>query len=188
MPDHPHPFEGVNFQLQPVQPPKPKASISWGLPIGLGLLTIPLLMFGFGFSQQQKAAESTPTPSATLEIQPSPTVSAAQADTQLPAATPSATSEVAPPPVAPTPQLDPLIDAANLPTASIRATNVAVNFRAAPSLRSQVLGVLMSGDLVQLTLDRRVIQDGVTWVPVRWRGQSGWIAQNFIGGQTDAGL
>lgn len=187
MPDQPHPFEGVNFQLHPVQPPQPKASMSWGLPIALGLVCIPLLMFGFGFSQQQKVAESAPTPSATPEMQPSPVASAAKADTQPPAPTPSATPSTGSE-IAPTPQLDPLIDAATLPTASIRATNVAVNFRAAPSLHSQVLGVLMSGDLVQLTTDRCVSQDGVIWVPVRFRDQSGWVASNFIGGQTSARL
>jgi hypothetical protein len=54
------------------------------------------------------------------------------------------------------------------------------NFRAAPSLQSPVLGVLMHGDLVELSLDRRVQQDGVVWVPVRWRGQAGWLANTFI--------
>ncbi|MBD2038816.1 hypothetical protein H6F76_28085 [Leptolyngbya sp. FACHB-321] len=48
------------------------------------------------------------------------------------------------------------------------------------------MGVLLHGDLVELSPDRRVQQDGVTWVPVRWRSQSGWLASNFIGGQTDA--
>jgi hypothetical protein len=59
---------------------------------------------------------------------------------------------------------------------------MAANFRSAPSLHSQVLGVLLQGDLMELLPDRRVQQDGVTWVPVRWRGQSGWLASNFIGG------
>jgi hypothetical protein len=73
-------------------------------------------------------------------------------------------------------------DAATLSIARISSPGMAANFRSAPSLHSQVLGVLLQGDLMELLPDRRVQQDGVTWVPVRWRGQSGWLASNFIGG------
>lgn len=181
-----NPAEGQFFTLQPVLPPEPQARNHWGLPLALGLLAIPLLMFGFGFSQQQAVPTPSVSPnaSATPETLPSPVASAATEPS--PSATPIATPERQSSPVATTPQLAPLIDSANLPAVAIRATNVAINFRAAPSLHSQVLGVLMFGDLVQLTLDRRVNQDGVTWVPVRWRGQTGWIAANFIGGQSHA--
>lgn len=180
MPD-PTPLDGQYFQLHPVQPPKPKPSMSWGLPITIGLLAIPLLMFGFGFSQQQKAAEPTPAPSPTSEIQPSPAASAIQMEAPASQPTPEPTLT----PTQPVTQSDRLIDAANLPTATIQAIGVAANFRNAPSLHSQIIGVLMNGDLVQLTTDRRVSQDGVIWVPVRFRGQSGWIAQNFIGGSSN---
>jgi hypothetical protein len=63
---------------------------------------------------------------------------------------------------------------------------MAANFRSAPSLHSQVIGMLMHGDLVELSPDRRVQQDGVVWVPVRWRGQTGWLASNFLGDSTHA--
>ncbi len=63
---------------------------------------------------------------------------------------------------------------------------MAANFRAAPSLHSPVLGVLMHGDLVELSPERRVQQDGIVWVPVRWRGQTGWLASNFLGDSTHA--
>ncbi len=181
MPDQ-MPAEGQYFQLHPIQAPKPKPGMSWGLPIALGLLAVPLLMFGFGVSQQQKPAESAPSPSATPETQPSPLFSPAPVQ----ATTPSATPEIAPTPIQSVPQSNPLIDAAQLPTATIRAIGVAANFRTAPSLHSQILGVLMNGDLVQLTTDRRVSQDGVVWVPVRYRGANGWVAQSFIGGSSNA--
>jgi hypothetical protein len=45
---------------------------------------------------------------------------------------------------------------------------------------------LMHGDLVALLPDRRVQQDGVVWVSVRWRGQTGWLASNFLGASTHA--
>ena len=181
MPDQ-MPPEGQYFQLHPVQPPKPKPAMNWGLPIALGLLAIPLLMAGFGFSQQQQA-EPTSTPSTSAAAQ------ASKLDATTPQITPSPTPESQPSPtVAPSPKAEPTSDTATLPVASIKAFNLAANFRAAPSLHSQILGVLMHGDLVQLTTDRRVSQDGVIWVPVRFRGQSGWIAQNFIGGQTNAGI
>ncbi|MBW4695874.1 MAG: SH3 domain-containing protein [Lyngbya sp. HA4199-MV5] len=71
-------------------------------------------------------------------------------------------------------------DPSTLPIAHIQSPGMVANFRAAPSLQSPVLGVLMHGDLVELSLDRRVQQDGVVWVPVRWRGQAGWLANTFI--------
>jgi hypothetical protein len=174
----PVPGDGQFFTLQPVPPPEPKATTHWGLPLALGLLAIPLLMFGFGFSQQQQSATPTaPSPTATPFVSPLPTPSLASQDaiTQPPeasAALPTAAVTNAP--------LATLNDLATFPIAQIQSPNMAANFRAAPSLHSQVLGVLMHGDLVELTPDRRVQQDGMVWVPVRWRGQTGWLASNFI--------
>jgi hypothetical protein len=42
--------------------------------------------------------------------------------------------------------------------AHIHSPGIAANFRAAPSLQSPVLGVLLHGDLVALSPDRRVQQ------------------------------
>ncbi|MBW4472595.1 MAG: SH3 domain-containing protein [Stenomitos rutilans HA7619-LM2] len=174
----PVPGEGQYFTLNPVPPPQPPSSKSWGLPIALGLLAIPLLMFGFGFSQQQQPATTAATPS----VSPLPTPSlASQQDaiTQQP-------ETFAKPPLEPlplvtaTPVAASPSDPATFPIAHIQSPGVAANFRAAPSLQSPVLGVLMHGDLVELSPDRRVQQDGVVWVPVRWRGQSGWLANIFI--------
>jgi len=172
-----NPAEGQFFTLQPVPPPKPQANTHWGLPLALGLLAIPLLMFGFGFAQQQ---QPTPNPSATPSVEPSPTLDVTPQQTattpQPTAAQPSeSTSAVS---------FDVPSDVAALPIARVHCPGRAANFRAAPSLHSQVLGVLQDGDLVELTTERRVQQDGVTWLPVRFRGQSGWLASNFIGGQT----
>lgn len=169
----PPPTEGQFFTLQPVQP-KPKPGMSWGLPLAIGLLAIPLLMFGFGFSQQQ-----TPTPAASAAATPSPKLEQANS-LELTAPT----SETTP---APSPQAE-AADPATLTIARIHSPGMAANFRAAPSLQSPVLGVLMHGDLVERLTDRPVSQDGIIWVPVRWRGQSGWLAQNFIGGQPNAAV
>ena len=188
MPQPPNPTEGQFFTLQPVPPPEPKATTHWGLPLALGLLAVPLLMFGFGFSQQQTPATTTADPTATPAVSPLPTPSiASQQDaTRLQ------------PEVSATPLLDPSSAATPLPLAAsssdpatfliapIQSLGIAANFRAAPSLQSPVLGVLMHGDLVELSSDRRVQQDAVVWVPVRWRGQTGWLASNFLGGSTHA--
>ena len=179
---NPIPGEGPFFTLNPVPPPQPSAARSWGLPIALGLLAIPLLMFGFGFSQQQRpatTAATSPTATPSALLLPSPSV-ASQQEATTPQPEASAT-----PPLTVTTSVSaalPSSDPATLPIARIQSPGMAANFRAAPTLQSQVLGVLLQGDLVELTPDRRVQQDGVTWVPVRWRGQSGWLASNFIGG------
>ncbi len=169
MTDQPPYTEGQPFTLQPVQP---KPSISWGLPLAIGLLAIPLLMFGFGFAQQQTSAPAVKAPVTPRTEQANslhvPTLEPEAAPIPTPAAVPQ------------------LSDVARFPIARIQSPGMAANFRAAPTLQSQVLGVLLQGDLVELTPDRGVQQDGVTWVPVRWRSQSGWLASNFIGGQTDA--
>ncbi|PSB24067.1 SH3 domain-containing protein [Stenomitos frigidus] len=183
MPQIPNPTEGQFFTLQPVPPPEPKATTHWGLPIALGLLAIPLLMFGFGFSQQQTPVTTAASPTATPSVSPLPTPSLASQDatTQQPetsAALPTAAVTNAPPA---TPH-----DLATFPIAQIQSPGMAANFRAAPSLQSPVLGVLMHGDLVELSPERRVQQDGVVWVPVRWRGQTGWLASNFLGGSNHA--
>ncbi|PSB23474.1 SH3 domain-containing protein [Stenomitos frigidus] len=181
----PVPGEGQYFTLQPVPPPEPKATTHWGLPLALGLLAIPLLMFGFGFSQQQTpattaAASPTATPSISPAL-PTPSLASPDATTQPPeasAAPPTAAVSKAPPA---TPN-----DLATLPIAQIQSPGMAANFRAAPSLQSAVLGVLMHGDLVELSPERRVQQDGVVWVPVRWRGQTGWLASTFLGASNHA--
>ena len=178
----PVPGEGQFFTLNPVPPPQPPAARSWGLPIALGLLAIPLLMFGFGFSQQQQPATTSPIaiPSVSPLLTPS-LASQQDATTQQP--------EIAatPPTAAVTNALPAMLnDLATLPIAHIQSPGVAANFRAAPSLQSPVLGVLMHGDLVELSPERRVQQDGVVWVPVRWRGQTGWLASNFLGDSTHA--
>ncbi|XGV99621.1 MAG: hypothetical protein ACAF41_11865 [Leptolyngbya sp. BL-A-14] len=176
MPD-PTPLDGQYFQLHPVQPPKPKPGMSWGVPLSIGLLSIPLLMFGFGFSQQQRS----PEPAQALT--PSPIASAANLDALLPTPTPSATPETQQfPVIEPSPIAQQPIDSATLPVAKIKAFNMAANLRTAPSLYSRIEGVLFFDDLVELRPDRRVQQDGVVWVPVRYRGVNGWVAQNFIGG------
>ncbi len=184
MPQPPNPIEGQFFTLQPVPPPMPKATTHWGLPIALGLLAIPLLMFGFGFAQQQTPATTTASPTATPSVSPLPTPSLASqqdATTQPPetAATPPTAAVTQVPPATPH-------DLATFPITHIQSPGMAANFRAAPSLHSQVLGVLMHGDLVELLPDRRVQQDGVVWVPVQWRGQTGWLASNFLGDATHA--
>ncbi len=173
MPNEPStPTEGTFFTLQPVPPPQPKATTHWGFPLVLGLLAIPLLMVGFGLVQQQ---QPVPTPSvsafSTPSVETSPT-------TTIPPTT--AAQPLEPTPAAP--QLEVLLptDSATLSTARIYSPGIAVNFRAAPSLHSQVIGVLMHGDLVELTAEQRVQQDGVTWMPVRYRGQFGWFASNFL--------
>ncbi|PSB33926.1 SH3 domain-containing protein [Stenomitos frigidus] len=174
------PTEGQFFTLQPVPPPQPQAKTHWGLPLALGLLTIPLLMFGFGFAQQQ---QPTPKPAATASMEPSPTPDATPQQTamtvQTTATEPFESTEAA---LSFTPQRD----GATLPIARVHCPGRAANFRAAPSLHSQINGILQNGDLVELTTERRVLQDGVIWVPVRFRGQAGWLANNFIGGQTHA--
>ena len=184
MPQPPSPTEGQFFTLQPVPPPEPKATTHWGLPLALGLLAIPLLMFGFGFSQQQTPATTAASPTATPAVSPLPTPSLAS---QQDAITPQSETAAAPPTAAVTnaPPATPH-DLATFPIAHIQSPGMAANFRAAPSLHSQVLGVLMHGDLVALSPERRVQQDGVVWVPVRWRGQTGWLASNFLGGSTHA--
>ncbi len=178
----PVPGDGQYFTLNPVPPPQPLASKSWGLPIALGLVAIPLLMFGFGLSQQQLPATTSPT--AIPSVSPLPTSSLAS---QQDATTPQPETAATPPTAAVTnaPLTTPN-DLATLPIAHIQSPGMAANFRAAPSLHSQVLGVLMHGDLVELLPDRRVQQDGVMWVPVRWRGQTGWLASNFLGDATHA--
>lgn len=180
----PVPGEGQFFTINPVPPPQTSAARSWGLPIALGLLAIPLLMFGFGFSQQQRPAPTAAvSPTATPFVSPEPTPSLASPDatTQQPeTSTALATAAVTNAPPANPPDL------ATFPIAPIQSPGMAANFRAAPSLQSPVLGVLMHGDLVALSPDRRVQQDGVVWVPVRWRGQTGWLASNFLGGSTHA--
>jgi len=184
----PVPDEGQFFTLNPVPPPQTSPSRSWGFPIALGLLAIPLLMFGFGFSQQQTPATTTASDTATPAVSPQPTPSlASQQDaiTQQPET--SATPLLDPSSAAtPLPLAAPSSDPATLLIAPIQSPGLAANFRAAPSLQSPVLGVLMHGDLVALSPDRRVQQDGVVWVSVRWRGQTGWLASNFLGGSTHA--
>ena len=185
----PVPGDGQYFTLQPVPPPEPKATTHWGLPLALGLLAIPLLMFGFGFSQQQQSATPTaPSPTATPFVSPLPTPSLASqqdATTQQP-------ETAAKPPLEPlaattaAPITAPPSDLVTFPIAHIQSPGIAANFRAAPSLHGQVLGVLMHGDLVELPPERRVQQDGVVWVPVRWRGQTGWLASNFLGASNHA--
>jgi hypothetical protein len=130
------------------------------------VLAIPLLMFGFGFSQQQKPATTATSPTATPSVSPLPTPSVASQQ--------DATTQQ--PETAAKPPLEPLAmttavpvaalssDPATLPIAHIQSPGIAANFRAAPSLQSPVLGVLMHGDLVALSPDRRVQQDGVVWV------------------------
>ena len=183
MPQPPNPTEGQFFTLQPVPPPVPKATTHWGLPLALGLLAIPLLMFGFGFSQQQQPALTAASPTATPSVSPLPTLSLASPD-----ATTQPPEMSAAPPIAAVTNALPATphDLATLPVAHIQSPGMAANFRAAPSLQSPVLGVLMHGDLVELPPERRVQQDGVVWVPVRWRGQSGWLASNFLGDSTHA--
>ncbi len=180
----PNPTEGQFFTLQPVPPPEPKATTHWGLPLALGLLAIPLLMFGFGFSQQQQpATTAAASPTATPSVSPLPTPSLASSD----ATTQQPETSVAPPTAAAT-NAPPATqnDLATFPIAPIQSPGMAANFRAAPSLQSAVLGVLMHGDLVELSPERRVQQDGVVWVPVRWRGQTGWLASNFLGASNHA--
>ena len=183
MPQPPNPTEGQFFTLQPVPPPEPKATTHWGLPLAVGLLAIPLLMFGFGFSQQQQPALTAASPTAIPSVSPLPTSSLASPDatTQPPetSAAPPTTAVTNVPPATPN-------DLATLPIAHIQSPGMAANFRAAPSLQSPVLGVLMHGDLVELPPERRVQQDGVVWVPVQWRGQTGWLASNFLGDSTHA--
>ncbi len=162
-----HSTEGTFFTLQPVPPPQPQARTHWSLPLALGVLAIPLLMIGFGLVQQQNpvpASSASPLATPAVETSPTPTT----------------------PPIPAAPQLNflPPPDSATLPTAIIHCPGVAANFRAAPSLHSQVLGVLQDGDLVEVTTEQRVQQDGVMWVPVRFRGRIGWLASNFIGRQT----
>lgn len=182
MPQPPNPTEGQFFTLQPVPPPAPKATTHWGLPLALGLLAIPLLMFGFGFAQQQQPTSSV-SPSATAAIEPSPTPDVTPQQTAMTTPTTAAESfESTEAALSFTPQSD----GVTLPIARVYCPGRAANFRAAPSLHSQVLGVLQDGDLVELTTEQRVQQDGVTWLPVRFRGQIGWLASNFIGGQTYA--
>ena len=175
---NPIPGEGQYFTLNPVPPPQTSASRSWGLPIALGVLAIPLLMFGFGFSQQQTSVPTAASPTATPAVLPLPTPSlASQQDATRPQPAAAATSPLAPSAVATRlPLAGPSSDPATFPIAHIQSRGVAANFRAAPSLHSQVLGVLMHGDLVALSPERHVQQDGVMWVPVRWRGQTGWLA------------
>jgi hypothetical protein len=189
MPQPPNPTEGQFFTLQPVPPPEPKATTHWGLPLALGLLSLPLLMFGFGFSQQQlPATTAAVSPMATPSVSPLPTPSpASQQDATRPQSEAAAASPLAPSAVAtPLPLAGPFSDPATLSIAHIQSPGVAANFRAAPSLQSPVLGVLLHGDLVALSPERRVQQDGVVWAPVQWRGQTGWLASNFLGGSTHA--
>ncbi|MBD2078302.1 SH3 domain-containing protein [Phormidium sp. FACHB-592] len=189
MPQPPNPTEGQFFTLQPVPPPEPKATTHWGLPLALGLLSLPLLMFGFGFSQQQTpASTAAANPTATPAISPLPTPSqASQQEATRPQPEAAAISPLAPSAVA-TPLLLASLpsDPTTFPIAPIQSPGLAANFRAAPSLQSAVLGVLMHGDLIELPPDRRVQQDGVVWVPVRWQGQTGWLASNFLGVSTHA--
>ena len=183
----PVPGDGQFFTLNPVPPPQPSAARSWGLPIALGLLAIPLLMFGFGFSQQQRPAPTAAvSPTATPFVSPEPTPSLASqqdATTQQPETSTGLATAAVTKALPATPP-----DLATFPIARIHSPSMAANFRSAPSLHSPVIGVLMHGDLVERLLDRPVQQDGITWVPVRWRGQSGWLAQNFLGGQTNAAV
>ena len=184
MPQPPNPTEGQFFTLHPVPPPEPKATTHWGLPLALGLLALPLLMFGFGFSQQQlpdTTAAVNPTATPSVSLLPTPS-QASQPDATTPQPTTAAKPSSEPLLLTTaTPMAAPSTDPAILLIAHIQSPGVAANFRAAPSLQSPVLGVLLHGDLVALSPDRRVQQDGVTWVPVRFRGQSGWLASNFLG-------
>ncbi|MBD2073426.1 SH3 domain-containing protein [Phormidium sp. FACHB-592] len=183
---NPIPGEGPFFTLNPVPPPQPSAARSWGLPLALGLLAIPLLMFGFGFSQQQLPDTTSPTVIPSVSPLPTPSLASRQ-DATTPQSEASVTPPLVPSSVAtPLPLAAPSSDPATFPITRIQSLGVAANFRAAPGLQSQVLGVLLHSDLVELTPDRRVQQDGVVWVPVRWRGQSGWLASNFLGDSTHA--
>lgn len=170
------PPEGQFFTLNPVQP-KPKPSMNWGLPLAIGALAIPLLMFGFGFSQQQtpSAAKALPTAS------PSAAASPETSDLSPEATAPNAVATPASQPTTATTQTD----SQPMAIARIHAPGLAANFRNAPSLHSQPISVLRDGDLVELQPESRVMQDGVTWVPVQFRGQLGWVASNFLGGRAN---
>jgi len=181
----PNPLEGQYFQLKAVQQP-PKPQQSWGVPLAIGALAIPLLMLGFGFSQQQPKPDPSPSPTAFPSAAASPEASPSLS----PIASNAAANPVASQPQAVSPQQPAVMpqadtDASPQAIARIHAPGKAANFRTAPSLHSQVQGILRDGDLVELQPESRVLQDGVTWVPVTFRGRSGWVAANFVGGNTN---
>ena len=52
----------------------------------------------------------------------------------------------------------------------------ALRFRAAPTTKSAILGVMPAGIEVATVTDQQVDADGCRWVNIRWNGQTGWAA------------
>jgi hypothetical protein len=161
--------DGQQFIMQPIQA-KPKPRTIWGFPILIGVAAIPLLMLGFGFARQQAPA---PQPST---LSPTPSALPQQAISPQPTPSPEAVTPYQVQPQTQT-QSEP---AAVVPIARINSPNGAPNLRAAPGLNSQLLDSLQHGDLVESLSDRPVQQDGVVWAKVRFRGNIGWVANNFV--------
>jgi hypothetical protein len=161
--------DGQQFIMQPIQA-KPKLGASWGLPIALSFLVVPLLMLGYGFARQQ-----APDPQPSTPI-PTPSALPQQAISPQPTPSPEAVTPYQAQPQAQT-QPEP---AAVVPIARINSPDGAPNLRTAPGLNSQLLDSLQHGDLVERLSDRPVQQDGVVWAKVRFRGNIGWVASNFV--------
>lgn len=179
------PNEGQAFYFTSKPPAKPAPRKGWLLPLLGSIILLPLLMLGFGLSQQQ-----TPPTAATPSPPPSTTPAPAESPSSIPGPAPSPEATAQP---QTTERLVPAAASVALPdqpalaVVAVRCPGVIANFRSAPSLHSLVQDVMPDGALIETT-NRRVAQDGVIWQEVRYRGQMGWVASNFVGGQTNANL
>jgi uncharacterized hydrophobic protein (TIGR00271 family) len=108
---------------------------------------------------------ATPTATPTATATPTNTPTQTATATETPTATPSATPTLIPTPTAVT---------------ALVQSPYGLNLRAEPSASSEVLAFLENGTVVVI-LGEVLINDEGDWRPVRFNGQSGWVAAGFLG-------
>jgi Bacterial SH3 domain len=172
-----------------VVPAAPRLKRVWGLPLIAGASSLLLLMVLYGFVEQQTATKPIAMPRPTSQASPpsaqEPVMPTMPYREIIPVAQ-AASQPLTPMPgvyqasFSPSQLFVPRIEAAPALHRIHCPPNLAANFRDAPTLHSQVIAVLVTGDPVELT-GRRAKADGVPWTEIRHRGQYGWVASNFIG-------
>jgi hypothetical protein len=165
----------ANSKLAIAPPEQPAKSGRGDMFLLIGVIGIGLAVFlGIMTARGSKPQTEQPVPSPTPTAPASPQQPAQGSQQALLNPTP-----------APTPTNQPTQalaqDIARYPVAQVNCPGCAANFRSGPSMTSQIVGSITTGDLVQLT-GRVVNQDGVAWTEVGYRGQIGWIASQFLQG------
>lgn len=159
----PFPPEGQYFTVAPPTPAR--SPLPWLLPLRLAAATTLVLILSFGLSHPTplpptSPSDRSPTPKTTgLSVEPSPA-------TEYPISHRYIVPEIGE-------------GSQSMEIAQIHSPGWVVNFRVAPTLNSQIQGVLQNGDLIE-TSGQQVLQDGVSWQEIRYRNQMGWIASSFI--------